>query len=58
MDKKGNGMQADTAQAENRETMDFLTGMLDNATHCDGEGTDDVERETAPAERSKEGGKD
>lgn len=58
MDKKENGMQADTAQAENRETMDFLTGMLDNATHCDGEGTDDVENGTAPAEQSKEGGKD
>lgn len=58
MDKKENGMQTGTAQAENRETMDFLTGMLDNATHCDEEGTDDVERETAPAARSKEDGKD
>ena len=41
MDNKKNGGHAGTAEAENAETMDLLTGMLDAATHCgdnDGDG--------------------
>lgn len=53
MDKKENGMQAGNADTENRETMDFLTGMLDNATHCGGDSTDTAESGTAPAETDR-----
>ena len=41
MDNMKNGGHAGTAEAENAETMDLLTGMLDAATHCgdnDGDG--------------------
>ncbi|MBE5047192.1 hypothetical protein [Alistipes onderdonkii] len=41
MDNMKNGGHAGTAEAENAETMDLLTVMLDAATHCgdnDGDG--------------------
>ena len=44
MDNMKNGGHAGTAEAENAETMDLLTGMLDAATHCgdnDGDGKGD-----------------
>ena len=34
MDNMKNGVHADTAEAENTETMDLLAGMLDASTHC------------------------
>lgn len=34
MDTKKIDKQTGSAEAENRETMDLLTGMLDAATHC------------------------
>ena len=41
MDNMKHGGDAGTAEAEKAETMGFLTGMLDAATHCgdnDGDG--------------------
>lgn len=38
-----NGGHAGTAEAENAETMDLLTGMLDAATHCGDNGGDGKE---------------
>ena len=34
MDNMKNGVHADTAEAENTETMDLLAGMLDALTNC------------------------
>lgn len=43
MDNMKNGGHAGTAEAENAETMDLLTGMLDAATHCGDNGGDGKE---------------
>ena len=37
MDKQKNDRRADRAAEENRETMDFLAGKLDDATQCAGD---------------------
>lgn len=47
MDKMKNGGHTATADAENTETMDLLTGMLDAATHCGDDNEDD--KQTAQA---------
>ena len=56
MDNMKNGVHADTAEAENTETMDLLAGMLDASTHC---GEDDKEPaqavEETPGEESAPG---
>ena len=56
MDNMKNGGHAGTAEAENAETMDLLTGMLDAATHC---GDNDKEPaqavEETPGEESAPG---
>lgn len=59
MDNMKNGGHAGTAEAENAETMDLLTGMLDAATHCgdnDGDGKEPAQtvKET-PGEESAPG---
>ena len=41
MDKMKDGGHTATADAENTETMDLLTGMLDAATHCGDDSDDD-----------------
>ena len=46
MDNMKNGVHADTAEAENTETMDLLAGMLDASTHCGDNDEDD--KESAP----------
>lgn len=52
MDTKENNRQTGSAEAENRETMDLLTGMLDAATRCgrenpnDGTGTPQAAEQT------------
>ena len=43
MDNMKNGVHADTAEAENTETMDLLAGMLDASTHCGDNDEDDKE---------------
>ena len=43
MDNMKNGVHADTAEAENTETMDLLAGMLDASTHCGDNGRDGKE---------------
>ena len=43
MDNMKNGVHADTAEAENTETMDLLAGMLDASTHCGDNDVDDKE---------------
>ena len=48
MDNMKNGVHADTAEAENTETMDLLAGMLDAATHCGDNDEDD--KRTAPTD--------
>lgn len=59
MDNMKNGVHADTAEAENAETMDLLTGMLDAATHCGDNDEDDKEPaqavEETPGEESAPG---
>mgnify|MGYP001080433163 CR=1 FL=1 len=50
MDNMKNGVHADTAEAENTETMDLLAGMLDAATHCGDNDEDD--KRTAPTFRT------
>ncbi|MEI3539900.1 MAG: hypothetical protein V8Q45_05810 [Alistipes onderdonkii] len=47
MDNMKNGVHADTAEAENTETMDLLAGMLDAATHC-GDNDEDDKRNRHP----------
>ena len=37
--------KTDTAEAENIETMELLTGMLDNATQCGGTADENPEPE-------------
>lgn len=59
MDNMKNGGHAGTAEAENAETMDLLTGMLDAATHCGDNGGDGKEPaqavEETPGEESAPG---
>ena len=50
MDNMKNGVHADTAEAENTETMDLLAGMLDASTHYGDNGEDSKE----PAQAVKE----
>ena len=50
MDNMKNGVHADTAEAENTETMDLLAGMLDASTHCGDNDEDDKE----PAQAGEE----
>ena len=54
-----NGVHADTAEAENTETMDLLAGMLDASTHCGDNDEDDKEPtqavEETPGEESAPG---
>jgi len=45
MDNMKNGVHAGTAEAENAETMDLLTGMLDAATRCGNNDEDGKEPE-------------
>ena len=56
MDNMKNGVHADTAEAENTETMDLLAGMLDASTHCGDNDEDDKEPaqavEETPGEES------
>lgn len=59
MDNMKNGVHADTAEAENAETMDLLAGMLDASTHCGDNGEDSKEPaqavEETPGEESAPG---
>ena len=59
MDNMKNGVHADTAEAENTETMDLLAGMLDASTHCGDNDEDDKEPaqavEETPGEESAPG---
>ena len=59
MDNMKNGGHAGTAEAENAETMDLLTGMLDAATHCGDNGEESKEPSQAvketPGEESAPG---
>lgn len=50
MDNMKNGGHAGTAEAENTETMDLLTGMLDAATPC-GDNDGDGKETAQPAEK-------
>lgn len=50
MEKREKAGQAASAEAENMETMELLTGMLDNATRC---GATGEEHKEAP-ENSRE----
>ena len=53
MDNMKNGGHAGTAEAENAETMDLLTGMHDAATRCGGESTGDNSEQTAEKTRAE-----
>ena len=46
MDNMKNGGHAGTAEAENAETMDLLTGMLDAATRCGGDNSEQTAEKT------------
>lgn len=52
MDKMKDGGHTATADAENTETMDLLTGMLDAATHC---GDDKTTAQTAGTAADQDG---
>ena len=58
MDNMKNGGHADTAEAENTETMDLLAGMLDAATHCGDNDEDDKRTESTAGTAAVQDGKE